>query len=242
MLEIISKKSQAYGEFNNGEIIENKPIGFPKDGGKLKAYSNMFYWAYAKANFDSTIGLHPHKGFEIITYVIDGEIKHYDTLIKKWISLKKGDVQIIQAGSGISHSEFLKKNSSIFQIWLDPNIYTSINNKPKYKDYQASSFKFYDNKKTILGEKSQLKVQSEGVEIFELIINNNENLQLNRLKYYSIYIIEGLLKINRMEVKSDDFIKIYNENNISITLKEKSRLFIVVSPIQLSYSSYASQL
>ena len=55
--------------------------------------------------------------------------------------------------------------------------------------------------------------------------------QLNKLKYYSIYIIEGLLKINRMEVKSDDFIKIYNENNISITVKEKSRLFIVVSPI-----------
>ena len=55
-------------------------------------------------------------------------------------------------------------------------------------------------------------------------------------------MIEGLLKINRMEVKRDDFIKIYNENNISITLKEKSRLFIVVSPIQLSYSSYASQL
>ena len=89
MLEIISKKSQAYGEFNNGEIIENKPIGFPNDGGKLKAYSNLFYWAYAKANFDSTIGLHPHKGFEIITYVIDGEIKHYDTLIKKMDIIKK---------------------------------------------------------------------------------------------------------------------------------------------------------
>ena len=156
--------------------------------------------------------------------------------------VKKGDVQIIQAGSGISHSEFLKKNSSIFQIWLDPNIYISINNKPKYKDYQASTFKLCDNKKTIIGEKSQLKVQSEGVEIFELIINNNEILELDSLKYYSIYMIEGLIKINKMEVKRDDFIKIYNENNMSITLKEKSRLFIVVSPIQLSYNSYASQL
>tara|TARA_B100001093_G_scaffold305440_1_gene291406 strand:- start:114106 stop:114834 length:729 start_codon:yes stop_codon:yes gene_type:complete len=242
MLEIISKKSQAYGEFNNGEIIENKPVGFPNDGGKLKAYSNLFYWAYAKANFDSMIDLHPHKGFEIITYVVDGEIKHYDTLIKKWISLKKGDIQIIQAGSGISHSEFLKKNSSIFQIWLDPNIYVSINNKPKYKDYKASTFKIYDNKKTIIGEKSQLKVQSEGVEIFELIINNNEILQLDSLKYYSIYVIEGLIKINKIELKCDDFIKIYNENNILITMKEKSRLFVVVSPVQLSYNSYASQL
>ena len=67
MIEIVKKKEQAYGEFNRGEIIENKPIGFPNEGGGLKPYSNLFYWAYAEANVDSVIGLHPHKGFEIIS-------------------------------------------------------------------------------------------------------------------------------------------------------------------------------
>ena len=35
MIEIYTKDQQAYGEFNQGDIIENKPIGFPMDGGSL---------------------------------------------------------------------------------------------------------------------------------------------------------------------------------------------------------------
>ena len=70
MIEIYSKEKQAYGQFNNGEIIENKPIGFPSDNGKMLPYSNLFYWAHAVSKADSTIGLHPHKGFEIITFVL----------------------------------------------------------------------------------------------------------------------------------------------------------------------------
>ena len=66
--------------FNNGEIIENKPIGFPQDGGKLKPYSNLFYWAHAWTNNKkSTIGLHPHQGFEICSFVLSGKINHFDT-------------------------------------------------------------------------------------------------------------------------------------------------------------------
>ena len=53
-----------------------------------------------------------------MTFVLEGEIRHYDTIIEKWIDLKKDDIQLIQSGSGISHSEFMQKNSSIFQIWF----------------------------------------------------------------------------------------------------------------------------
>ena len=49
MIEVYKKNEQAYGEFNNGEIIENKPIGFPGENNSLKAYSNLFYWAHASA-------------------------------------------------------------------------------------------------------------------------------------------------------------------------------------------------
>ena len=65
-IEIYPISLQAKGNFNNGEILENKPIGFPSDGGKLKPYSNLFYWAHAWTNSKkSTIGLHPHRGFGI---------------------------------------------------------------------------------------------------------------------------------------------------------------------------------
>ena len=61
-INIFKKDDQANGDFNNGEILEKKTIGFPQDRGKLKPYSNLFYWAHAWAPLtDSIIGLHPHR-------------------------------------------------------------------------------------------------------------------------------------------------------------------------------------
>ena len=115
-VEIFKKNQQASGSFNNGEILENKPIGFPQDGGQLKPYSNLFYWAHAwTPDKKSTIGLHPHQGFEICSFVLKGNINHFDTKQNKWIPLKEGDVQIIRAGNGISHAEEIDDNSEILK-------------------------------------------------------------------------------------------------------------------------------
>lgn len=238
MIQVFKKENQAYGEFNNGEIIENKPIGFPTDRGAISSYSNLFYWAHATAKLDSTIGLHPHKGFEIMTFVLSGSIKHYDTLIDKWIKLDKGDVQVIQSGSGISHSEFIQKNSSIFQIWFDPNINKTIYEKPKYKDYKSSFFKTKNNKKIIIGKDSSLKIKSEDIEIFELKLTEDTILSLNSKKYYSVYILSGKIALKEKEINNHDFIKISNENNISLKIINESKLFVITSPINISYKTY----
>ena len=113
---VYSKEVQASGSFNDGEIIEKKSIGwFPQDGGEMKPYSNLFYWANAwTPNSKSTIELHSHQGFEICSFVIKGGIKHYDSKQQKWIPLTKGDVQIIRAGSGILHAEEILDKSEIF--------------------------------------------------------------------------------------------------------------------------------
>ena len=88
---IYNKEDQASGNFNSGEILEKKPIGFPQDGGELTPYSNLFYWADAwTPSSRSTIGLHPHQGFEICSFVIEGSIKHFDSQQNKWIELLKG--------------------------------------------------------------------------------------------------------------------------------------------------------
>ena len=239
MLEIIKKSQQAYGAFNNGEIIENKPFGFPGEGGKLKTYSNIFYWAHAKASVDSVIGLHPHKGFEIISVVLKGGIKHYDTLIKKWIDLKKGDVQIIQSGSGISHSEAINKHSAIFQIWLDPNLEKSLYQPATYKDYSQEDFPTIGNKRVLIGEESPLKVKTEGVEMFELNLKETFTMKLNKENYYSIYVLSGSPTINNNSVEQDDFIRIKDEQVLVINPKGETKLFCIVSPENVSYPTYA---
>ena len=239
MIEIVKKKEQASGEFNRGEILENKPISFPNEGGKLKPYSNLFYWAYAEANVDSVIGLHPHKGFEIISLVLKGSIKHYDSLIDKWIDLKKGDIQIIQSGSGISHSEAINKDAAIFQIWLDPNLEKTLYHSPAYKDYSKEEFLTIGNKKVLIGEGSPLKVETEGIEMFELSLKEKFTMKLNKGNYYSIYVLLGNPTINNNNIEKDDFIKIKNEQELVISSNEETKLFCIISPEKVSYPTYS---
>ena len=44
MIQITSKEKQASGAFNGGQIIENKPIGFPQDGGDIRPYSTCLLY------------------------------------------------------------------------------------------------------------------------------------------------------------------------------------------------------
>ena len=238
MIEIFKKSDQAYGEFNNGDIIENKPIGFPSENTSIRAYSNLFYWAHASAKIDSTIGLHPHRGFEIMTFVLEGEIRHYDTIIEKWINLKKGDIQLIQSGSGISHSEFMQKRSSIFQIWFDPDISIAMQQEAKYQDYKSDKFIQEKNITKLVGKDSPIKIGTENVEIFKLYVEENYSMKLEPNFYYSIYQINGEAKINNVFIEKDDFIKIYDEKKLEFKSKKKSKFFVVKSPKKISYKTY----
>src|ERR1041385_9210319 len=49
-------------------------------------------------------GMHPHKDMEIITYVLDGQLEHRDSMGNGGI-LKSGDVQVMSAGRGLQQSE-----------------------------------------------------------------------------------------------------------------------------------------
>jgi redox-sensitive bicupin YhaK (pirin superfamily) len=67
-------------------------------------------------------GTHPHENFEIYSYILSGELEHKDSLDNVEI-LKRGDVQLTSAGSGVTHSEFNvhpKDRVHFLQIWVTP--------------------------------------------------------------------------------------------------------------------------
>ncbi|TVV73114.1 pirin family protein [Sphingomonas solaris] len=64
---------------------------------------------------------HPHRDMEIITYVREGAISHRDSLGNSGRT-GAGDVQVMSAGTGITHAEFNQEDvaTTLFQIWIQP--------------------------------------------------------------------------------------------------------------------------
>ncbi|KAF9521575.1 RmlC-like cupin domain-containing protein [Crepidotus variabilis] len=67
-------------------------------------------------------GTHSHKEFEIFSYVVSGELEHKDSMGNIEI-LKRGDLQLTSAGTGISHSEKAHGDKTVhfLQIWSLPS-------------------------------------------------------------------------------------------------------------------------
>jgi hypothetical protein len=66
---------------------------------------------------------HPHRDFEIISYVVSGALKHEDSMGHEAV-MRASDVQRISAGTGIAHSEFNNSPTEpvhFLQIWLFPS-------------------------------------------------------------------------------------------------------------------------
>lgn len=68
-------------------------------------------------------GTHPHDNMEIISIPLEGDLEHKDSMNNVAV-IKHGDIQVLSAGSGITHSEYNKnkdKLTKFLQIWIFPN-------------------------------------------------------------------------------------------------------------------------
>jgi hypothetical protein len=246
-LQIIPKEKQAKGAFNGGEIVENKPIGFPREGGGVRPYSNLFYWAYAEANTDSTIGLHPHEGFEIMSFVLKGNIRHYDTKLQEWRPLQAGDAQIIRAGSGISHAEFIAGGGAIFQIWFDPDINKTLRQPASYDDYPAAGLPIEQDGDVTLnwyaGKNAPVRMDSEGIDIFKLSFEKADwRYAISPERVYSMYVLDGNFAINGNAVKKDDFIVLHDAAELYLESERTGSVFIIASPKRPAYQTYSEMM
>jgi len=83
-------------------------------------------------------GTHPHDNMEIISIPLEGDLEHKDSMGNTAI-IKKGDVQVMSAGSGITHSEYNRSKDSLvkfLQIWIFPN---KKNVAPRYDQISLNS-------------------------------------------------------------------------------------------------------
>ncbi len=164
-ISVYPPEAQAVGQFDGGRITEIKPIGFPQDGPAPKNLGPLFYWAWATAKGYGKIGLHPHQAFEIMSYAIEGEIGHYDTLGTK-SRVKAGGAQVMQTGSGVSHEEeTVADHNEFFQIWFEPNLSEAITQPPTYREFSHEDFPTETRDgvtlKHVIGEGAPVTIETE---------------------------------------------------------------------------------
>jgi redox-sensitive bicupin YhaK (pirin superfamily) len=79
-------------------------------------------------------GMHPHSDFEILSYVVDGELTHGDDMGNQH-TIGRGEVQYMSAGTGVRHSEYNHGQSTLrfLQIWIVPD---EKDHEPSYGDHR----------------------------------------------------------------------------------------------------------
>jgi quercetin 2,3-dioxygenase len=178
-------------------------------------------------------GMHSHDNMEIITYVLQGNLAHKDSLGNTEV-IRQGHVQRMTAGTGITHSEFNASDIEpvhLLQIWILPN---QQGLPPSYED------KFFDNSQK---HNQWCLLASEKGEEGSLIVHQNMALfaaklsERNQLDYAlkdnrSAYlqVASGGIDINQKQLNAGDAAMFDAPQKIQITAAEDAEILLFDLP------------
>ncbi|WP_010135106.1 pirin family protein [Ochrovirga pacifica] len=204
----------------------------------------------SKENNPFDLGAHPHRGFEPITFLIQGEQKHRDSL-GNIQTIKSGGVQWITSGKGILHAEgptkeFLEKSGNLegIQLWLNlPKSKKMM--PPNYQQANIEQMEFVEKngaKITIIAgnqatKKGVIKTQTP-VNAFwvDLEADASQKIWIPNSHQSLLYVINGGVFINKKETLSygEQAIATFKNDGEGIeiqALKKSKLLFLSGEPI-----------
>jgi quercetin 2,3-dioxygenase len=172
---------------------------------------------------------HPHKDMEIISYVLEGELAHKDSM-GNGSTIKPGDVQRMSAGTGVVHSEFnVSKTSSVhfLQIWILPR-------RPGLPSGYEQKFFSADEKRGKLrlvvspdGTGGSLKIQQEA-NVYASLLEKDEKIthvfEPGRKGW--LQIARGSAVANGVQLGTGDGLAIENERELSISTGDQAELLL----------------
>jgi len=175
---------------------------------------------------------HPHQDMEIISYVVQGELTHQDSMGNKR-SLKRGHVQYMSAGTGVYHSEHNYGNETlrILQIWIVPD---KKGYAPNYGDnmfdWNLRKEKWF---KIVSGQNGDAPIKiNQDVNIYVLELEDEKEVEFVVGKNRQAYLvqIEGESKINDIKLSAKDALEVTEE---TILIKSKARSHYLVIEMNL---------
>jgi len=219
------------------------------------------YGPYPISEFNNPfdLGPHPHRGFEPITFLIQGEQLHRDSLGNESI-VKAGDVQWTTAGRGIIHAEgptkdFIKKGGELegIQLWL---------NLPSEKKMISATYQHVKNEDFLVVTSKDAKVNIQiiagelhgtngrigtqtSVNAFMIDVEEGGMFNLTILKEHQslIYLLKGEVDINETTYlkQNENQLVWFNQDGEGLSIKGRLKsklLFLSGSPINEKIATY----
>ncbi|MED4205103.1 pirin family protein [Neobacillus mesonae] len=172
--------------------------------------------------------LHPHQNMEIISYVVNGELTHGDSMGNK-STISRGHVQYMSAGTGVYHSEqnLGEQTLRFLQIWIvpDKNGYT-----PSYGDHRFNWEDRHNQWLHMVSSKegdAPIKInQDVNVFALELEKGNEISFPIGEGRQAYMVQVEGVSKVNTIDLNQRDALEIVEED-IYITAVEHTHVVIL---------------
>ncbi len=164
-------------------------------------------------------GTHSHKDMEIISYVLEGELEHKDSIGNGSV-IRPGDVQRMSAGTGIAHSEFNASDTDpvhFLQIWIQPE-QTGI--QPSYEQKNFSLDEKQGRLRLVAspdGRDNSVTIHQDA-NLYVAVLNKGDrvNHSTNKNRSLWIQVARGSAKINGQTLQAGDGAAITQETDIAI--------------------------
>ncbi|NHO33223.1 pirin family protein [Acetobacter fallax] len=196
------------------------------------------HWGALRVWNDDTIDAntgfppHPHRDMEIITYVRSGAITHEDSLGNKGRT-GAGDVQVMSAGSGITHAEYNREAepTTLFQIWIMPD---ARGHAPRWG---ARPFPKTDRSGQFVplasgreGDGDALWIGADA-RVLGATVKAGESVTWATSKDRYLYLVpaQGTVIVNGVKASARDGVAIHDEDYITVEACEDAELVLVDS-------------
>jgi len=174
-------------------------------------------------------GTHGHRDMEIISYVLEGNLAHKDSMgnVK---GIPPGDVQRMSAGSGVQHSEFNHapdQTTHFLQIWIEPNV-KGID--PGYEQKRFSEAEKRGQLRLVAspdGANGSVSIHADAA-LYAGLFNGSETAELAldpKRKTY-VHLVRGALDVNGQRLKGGDAAVLASESRLSLAKGDGAEVLV----------------
>jgi redox-sensitive bicupin YhaK (pirin superfamily) len=172
---------------------------------------------------------HGHRDMEIITYILEGALKHEDSMGNGSV-IRPGDVQRMTAGTGVRHSEANASDSErvhLLQIWILPH---TVGLEPGYEQKAFTEDERRGRLKLIASEDGtdgSVEVHQD-VKVFASIIPAGEQVEhtMDQKRYAWIQVARGSVSVNGEKAEQGDGAIVVGESNLQINAEENAEVLL----------------